>query len=47
MSDAGTLKDLIKEEGKAYARHGITPQRSKPISSCSHSTPSDDAVEGH
>ena len=37
---------ILKEEGKAYAHHGITSHISEPIYPCSQSTSSNDAVEG-
>ena len=39
------LQDLLEEEWKAFAHHGITPYRSEPVSPCSQGTPSDDAVK--
>jgi len=39
------LQDLLEEEWKAFAHHGITPYKSEPVSPCSQGIPSDDAVK--
>ena len=46
IDEWGTLQDVLNEDRKAYAHHGLTSYRNEPGSPCSQSTPSDDAVEG-